>query len=49
MNEYKITYIAPPVSEIPKIIYIDAGSEELAINVLKGRVDVDEIISIELY
>ena len=47
-KEFKITYIAPPISEIPKTTYINATSKRLAANKLLLYVrPVQEILDIE--
>jgi hypothetical protein len=48
MNEYKIVYMSQPISEIPKIVYIDAVDKTSAIKSLDMRVPVYDLISIEL-
>ena len=48
MNEYKIIYMAAPISEIPRIIYVDAIDKVSAVKVLDMRVPVYDLISIEL-
>ena len=48
MNEYKIIYMAPPISEIPKLVYIDAADKVSAARVLDMREPVYDLISIEL-
>ena len=48
MHEYKLVYMAPPISEIPKLVYIDAVDKGSAVRVLDMREPVYDLISIEL-
>lgn len=47
-KEFKITYIAPPISEIPKTTYINATNKRLAVDRLLLHVkSVEDILIIE--
>jgi len=47
-KEFKITYIAPPISEITKTAYIKSTTAMAAKNKLLSRVkSVEEVLSIE--
>jgi len=49
MNEYKIKYEAPPVSEIVKLVFIKANNIDMAIHLFNERVGRTALIySIEL-
>jgi hypothetical protein len=48
MNEYKIVYMCPPISEIPKIAFMDAVDKTSAIKSLDMRVPIYDLVSIEL-
>tara|TARA_R110000772_G_scaffold28550_1_gene71917 strand:- start:71 stop:229 length:159 start_codon:yes stop_codon:yes gene_type:complete len=50
MNEYKVVYIAPPISEIPKTKIIKAIDSVKAVKVLEQEIgrEVEGLISIEL-
>ena len=50
MNEYKITYIAPPISEIPKVNLVKAMDSILAVKALEQQIGmkVEALISIKL-
>ena len=48
MSEFKITYIAPPISEIPKTTYVKAQSKHIAVGKLYANLPlVEEILNIE--
>jgi len=48
MMELKITYIAPPISEIPKTTYVKAKSKDTAVGkLLTSLPSVEEILNIE--
>jgi len=48
MMKFKITYIAPPISEIPKTTHIEAKSKAVAVDKLFESFPlVEEILNIE--
>jgi|1_EtaG_2_1085319.scaffolds.fasta_scaffold61259_4 hypothetical protein len=48
MMKFKITYISPPISEMPKTAHIEAKSKALAVGKLFASFPfVEEIINIE--
>ena len=48
MNEYKIVYMAAPISEIPKIVYVVAEDEVSAIGILERKVATYDLVSIDV-